>query len=175
MSLDVDERLRPGEGPLPYLERIVSDKLAAATPHVVGVGAVLVADTSVILDDVALGKPADDEEARAMLTALAGREHEVWTRFAIATGADPTRPVHAETVRTRVFFRALDASEIHAYAATGEGLDKAGAYAIQGIGSFAVARIEGSYSNVVGLPACEVILALRRAGLLGRFPRPTIA
>ena len=175
VSLDVDERLRPGEGPLPYLERIVSDKLAAATPHAVGVGAVLVADTSVILDDVALGKPADDDEARAMLTALAGREHEVWTRFAIAAGADPARPVHAETVRTRVFFRALDASEIQAYAATGEGLDKAGAYAIQGIGSFIVERIEGSYSNVVGLPACEVILALRRAGLLGRFPRPPIA
>ncbi|MDI1482191.1 Maf family protein [Polyangium sp. y55x31] len=175
VSLDIDERLRPGEGPGPYLERIVADKLAAATPHAVGVGAVLVADTSVILGETALGKPADDAEARAMLTSLAGREHEVWTRFAIASGADPTRPIHAETVRTRVFFRALDADEIKAYAATGEGLDKAGAYAIQGIGSFAVARIEGSYSNVVGLPACEVIAALRGAGLLGRFPRPPVA
>jgi septum formation protein len=175
VSLDVDERLRTGEGPATYLERVVSDKLAAATPHAVSVGAVLVADTSVILDETALGKPADEAEARRMLTALAGREHEVWTRFAIASGVDPTRPVHAETVRTRVFFRALDAAEIQAYAATGEGFDKAGAYAIQGIGSFAVERIEGSYSNVVGLPACEVVLALRRSGLLGRFPRLPIA
>jgi septum formation protein len=94
----------------------------------------------------------------------------VWTRFAIASGADPAHAAYAETVRTRVVFRALSDDEIARYAATREGLDKAGAYAIQGIGSFAVAGIEGSYSNVVGLPACEVIAALLRAGLLAAFP-----
>jgi len=171
VSVDVDERVLPGEAPAAYLERIVSDKLGAASLRARGVGAVLVADTSVILGDRALGKPSDEAEARDMLRSLSGREHEVWTRFALASGADPARAVHAETVRTRVFFRALDDAEIDGYAATGEGLDKAGAYAIQGIGSFAVERIEGSYSNVVGLPACEVVVALRRAGLLGRFPR----
>jgi septum formation protein len=171
VSLDVDERGLEGERPEDYLTRIAAAKLAAAVPHAAGAGGVLVADTSVILGDTALGKPADEAEAREMLWALSGREHEVWTRFAIARPEDPARAAHAETVRTRVVFRALGEDEIAAYAATGEGLDKAGAYAIQGVGAFAVARIEGSYSNVVGLPACEVIAALKGAGLLGRFPR----
>jgi septum formation protein len=171
VSLDVDERMRTGETAADYLERITLDKLAHAAPHATGCGAVLVADTSVILDGAVLGKPTGLEDARAMIAALSGRDHEVWTRFAIASGADPRALLHAETVSTRVTFRALDQDEIAAYVATGEGLDKAGAYAIQGIGAFGVSRIEGSYSNVVGLPACEVIVALRRVGLLGRFPR----
>jgi septum formation protein len=99
---------------------------------------------------------------------LAGITHEVWTRFAIgASGAT----LHAETVRTQVTFRDLDDDEIARYAASGEGRDKAGAYAVQGLGAFMVARIDGSYANVVGLPACEVIVALRTLGLLGPFPR----
>lgn len=184
---DVDESVRPRELAEAYLERVVADKLAAVTrlPDVRGAGAVLVADTSVIVDGTPIGKPSDEADARAMLRRLAGRAHEVWTRFAVggATPAgDPERSsrapgalaiggaLAAETVRTRVWFRDLDEDEIAGYAATGEGLDKAGAYAIQGIGAFAVARIEGSYSNVVGLPACEVVVALRRAGLLGPFP-----
>ena len=171
VSLDVDERMRAAESAEDYLVRIASDKLAHAASHAAGCGALLVADTSVILDGKVLGKPAGRDEARAMIAALSGRDHEVWTRFAIASGTTPKVPAHAETVRTRVTFRALDEDEISAYADTGEGLDKAGAYAIQGIGAFAVARIEGSYSNVVGLPACEVIAALRRLGLLERFPR----
>jgi septum formation protein len=122
-----------------------------------------------------LGKPSGRDEARAMIAELSGRDHEVWTRFAISSGDDSGAALHAETVRTRVTFRALDEIEIAAYADTGEGLDKAGAYAIQGIGGFAVARIDGSYSNVVGLPACEVIVALRRLGLLGRFPRARLS
>jgi len=78
--------------------------------------------------------------------------------------------LHAETVTTKVEFRRLDAEEIRRYVATGEGADKAGGYAIQGIGSFAVRRVEGSYTNVVGLPVCEVVLALQRLGFLGDFP-----
>jgi len=171
VSLDVDERTRESESADDYLVRIASDKLARAAHHAAGHGAVLVADTSVIVDGRILGKPAGRDEARAMITHLSGRDHDVWTRFAIASGDAPDALLHAETVRTRVTFRVLDDDEIAAYADTGEGLDKAGAYAIQGIGAFAVARIEGSYSNVVGLPACEVIAALRNLKLLGRFPR----
>ena len=107
-----------------------------------------------------------------MLRQLSGRDHEVWTRYAIAAPDAPARAMRVETVVTRVTFRALADTEIDGYAATREGLDKAGAYAIQGIGAFAVAEIDGSYSNVVGLPACEVVLALRGAGLLARFPLP---
>lgn len=171
VSLDVDETRRASESADDYLVRITLDKLTHAGPHATGCGGVLVADTSVILDGRVLGKPGDHNEARAMITELSGREHEVWTRFAVAAGDAPSVALHAETVRTRVTFRALDPDEIKAYVETNEGLDKAGSYAIQGIGGFAVARIKGSYSNVVGLPACEVIAALRKVGLLGRFPR----
>ncbi|WP_437322084.1 Maf family protein [Sorangium sp. So ce385] len=180
-AAEVDEAGRPGEGAAAYLERVTLAKLAAARrlQQAVGAGAILVADTSVILGDSILGKPRDEGDARAMLRALSGREHQVWTRFAIAgaeaelaPAATPGRAeaLHAETVVTRVRFRKLDDDEVASYAATGEGLDKAGAYAIQGIGAFAVAGIEGSYSNVVGLPACEVVAALRAVGLLARFP-----
>ncbi|WP_437596686.1 Maf family protein [Sorangium sp. So ce590] len=181
-AAEVDEAGRPGEGAMAYLERVTLAKLAAAQRlhQAAGTGGILVADTSVILEDSILGKPRDEADARAMLRALSGREHQVWTRFAIAGGGHvdlapagvPGRAaaLHAETVVTRVRFRALDDDEVASYAATGEGLDKAGAYAIQGVGAFAVARIDGSYSNVVGLPACEVVAALRAAGLLARFP-----
>jgi septum formation protein len=170
----VDETPLPAEDPLGYLTRIAAAKLAAVArlPEAAVAGAVLVADTTVILDARPLGKPAGEAEARAMLRALAGRAHHVSTCFALSGPGDPGCALHTETVTSRVVFRDLDDDEIAAYAATGEGLDKAGAYAIQGIGAFAVARVEGSYSNVVGLPACEVVSALRRAGLLARFPLP---
>lgn len=168
----VDESVLDGEAALPYLARVAALKLAAtgARPEAKVAGAILVADTTVILDGRILGKPADEAEARAMLRALAGRAHQVSTRFAIAGPDAPTRALHEETVSTEVVFRALDDAEIEGYAATGEGLDKAGAYAVQGLGSFAVARLHGSYANVVGLPACEVVSALRRLGLLAGFP-----
>jgi septum formation protein len=171
---EADETGRPGETPDAYIERITAAKLSAvaASGAAVGAGAILVADTVVVCDGRALGKPADQADARAMLRALEGKDHHVWTRFAIASPADPFLALEARTVRTRVTFRPLSEAEIADYAATGEGMDKAGAYAIQGIGAFAVAGIEGSYSNVVGLPACEVIAALRGTGLLGRFPLP---
>jgi septum formation protein len=171
-SAEIDETPRPGEPPLDYLARVTLDKLAAVArlPEAARAGALLVADTTVILDDRPLGKPRDEADARAMLRALSGRAHRVCTGFAISDGAEPARALHRETVTSRVVFRVLGEDEIEGYAATGEGLDKAGAYAIQGIGAFAVARVEGSYSNVVGLPACEVVSALRAAGLLARFP-----
>jgi nucleoside triphosphate pyrophosphatase len=173
VSADVDERVLPAERPAFYLERVVADKYrAAGIPRRDGGGsALLVADTIVLLDGEILGKPASRQDAERMLGSLSGRSHEVWTRFAVGHPSGETgRILHAETVSSIVSFRRLAAEEIRGYAASGEGMDKAGAYAVQGLGSFAVARVEGSYSNVVGLPVCEVVAALGRTGLLGRFP-----
>jgi septum formation protein len=172
--VDVDETPREEEASTSYMDRIVAAKLAAlaARPEAKSAGALLVADTSVILDGQILGKPTDTNDARRMLRALSGRDHEVWTRYAIATPDKPSHAARAETVVTTVRFRPLADGEIDAYAETGEGRDKAGAYAIQGIGAFAVQEIEGSASNVIGLPVCEVVLALRLLGVLGRFPLP---
>jgi septum formation protein len=171
-AADVDESLLAGENARDYVARIVLAKLAAVgslrfDPRA---GGVLVADTSVVVDDFVLQKPADEADARTMLRLLSGRAHEVLTAFALAEPRHPGVAVHTETVASRVVFRALDDDEIARYAATGEGRDKAGGYAIQGIGAFAVARIEGSYSTIVGLPACELIAALRACGLIERFP-----
>jgi septum formation protein len=101
-----------------------------------------------------------------MIARLAGRTHEVQTRFAIAT-CDDGAPLHAQTVTTHVTFRSLNSNAVRTYAESGEGLDKAGAYAVQGLGAALVSRIDGSYTNVVGLPACEVILALESLRLIG--------
>lgn len=167
-----DESTRPYEGAAAYLERVVRAKLLAVTQALPDLSsrasAVLVADTSVIDDGAILGKPADVDEAEAMIARLAGRTHEVWTRFAIGAAVPASRveaPLHEQTVITRVTFRALTAARIRAYAESGEGMDKAGGYAVQGLGAGLVARIEGSYTNVVGLPACEVLVALEESGL----------
>ncbi|MDD9945576.1 MAG: Maf family protein [Myxococcales bacterium] len=140
-----------------------AEAVAEALPR----ACVLGADTIVVCDGKVLGKPCDDGEARRMITALAGHTHEVVTAVALkgaATGA------LVET--TSVTFRALSPAEVDGYVATGEGRDKAGAYGVQGIGAGLVTRIEGSYSNVVGLPAAETLLLLRRAGVLSAWPSP---
>lgn len=168
---DADESVRDGEGAEAYLERIVLAKLGAVRAKVNASAtanlnaAILVADTSVVIDGAILGKPADDTEGFAMIARLRGRTHDVHTRFAIAEAASGV-VLHAETVTTRVSFRAIDDEEARAYAASGQGRDKAGGYAVQGAATF-VKGISGSYSNVVGLPACEVVLALRGLGILG--------
>ncbi len=172
-AADLDETPVAGEAPDAYLARIVAAKLSAVAASGSAAkpwAALLVADTVVIIDGSILGKPDSDEEARAMLAHLAGSRHEVSTRYAIAAESAPATTVAERTVRTRVWFRKLSAAEIERYVQTGEGRDKAGAYAIQGIGSFLVERIEGSYSNVVGLPICEVILDLQAQGLLAAVP-----
>jgi septum formation protein len=123
-----------------------------------------VADTTVVAPDGAiLGKPADDDEAAAMILRLAGATHEVSTRFALAPRSDGAVAV-ARTVTTRVTLRPVTRAEALAYAATGEGRDKAGAYAVQGRASMFIERLEGSYTAVVGLPLCEVTEALRALG-----------
>lgn len=182
-AVDVDESVIAGESAEEYATRIIASKLAAASKPFVkstplgrgdtlqginiasAAGAVLVADTTVIDDGGILGKPTGIEDAERMIARLAGRTHEVWTRFAIGAPESPARALHEETVKTSVTFRSLTAELVRSYVASREGLDKAGAYAIQGRGAGIVARIEGSYTNVVGLPACEVLVALERLGL----------
>lgn len=159
---EADEALRDGESPAEYLVRVALAKLEAvrAVPlH--GAAAVLVADTIVVAPDGGiLGKPRDDDDARAMIERLANATHDVSTRFLLAEPG--WRAVaHAQTVTTRVTFRAVETAEAAAYAATGEGRDKAGAYAVQGRAAVFIERIDGSYTNVVGLPLCEVVGALR--------------
>ena len=167
---DADESVHPGELAGAYLERVALAKLDAVRAKLLAASdapsaiAILVADTSVIVDGAILGKPRDDDDGLAMIERLAGRTHEVHTRFALAPVAG-TEVLHAETVITRVTFRALLDGEARAYVASGEGRDKAGGYAVQGLGASFTQRIDGSYTNVVGLPACEVFVALRRHGL----------
>jgi septum formation protein len=167
---DVDESTSSGESPEHYLERIVERKRVAVLGLLreAAAGAVLVADTSVVLGGEILGKPANVADAARMLGRLCGREHRVLTRYALSFAGGQI--VAAKTVTSRVWLRRATEREIDGYARTGEGLDKAGSYAVQGIGSFLVERIDGSYSNVVGLPLCEVVLDLRDAGLLEQFP-----
>lgn len=129
---------------------------------------VLGADTLVVVGGRILGKPASDDDAVAMLMALGGRGHVVITAVALRRAGD----AYASdlSVRTRVVFREFDAETARRYVATGEGRDKAGAYAAQGIGAGLVRAVEGSYSNVVGLPAVETIELLTQAGVLERWP-----
>ena len=129
---------------------------------------VLGADTIVVVRGRILGKPANDGEAVGMLMALAGKSHEVITAVALRrAGADHASGV---AVKTRVAFRAFDAEAARRYVASGEGRDKAGSYAAQGLGAGLLRAIEGSYSNVVGLPAAETIELLTHAGVLESWP-----
>jgi septum formation protein len=166
----VDERIATNETPLAYVERIVGDKLGAVAKAARELprAALLVADTNVVLDGEVLGKPEDTADAVRLLSRLTGREHRVHTRYAIAAPDGELRA--ARTVTSDVALRSASAREIADYARTGEGLDKAGGYAVQGIGAFLIERIQGSYSNVVGLPACEVVVDLRACGFLESFP-----
>jgi septum formation protein len=164
---EVDEAILPHESAQTYLVRITRSKLHAVlgvVPAASRAQAILVADTTVVERGAILGKPTDTGEAERMVARLAGRVHEVKTRFAVASREGDL--LHEETVTTRVTFRALTARQVRAYAESGEGLDKAGGYAVQGLGAAMVSRIDGSYTNVVGLPACEVVVALTSLGFL---------
>ena len=129
---------------------------------------VLAADTVVVIDGLVLGKPVDFDDAKRMLRLLSGRSHEVITAVALMSTPQgrPDALIDARIESTVVEFAPLDTAEIDWYVATGEPSDKAGAYAIQGLASRFVTRIEGSYSNVVGLPMSLVYAMCRRAGIL---------
>lgn len=161
----VDESVRDGEAPRDYVVRLAREKAAAAAAHRPD-AIVIAADTAVVLDGEIYGKPADAADFRRMMAALGGRCHEVYTGVGIAHGG---RTAVATSV-SRVCLRALSAEETERYWATGEPRDKAGGYAIQGIGSMFVTELHGSYSGVVGLPLCETAELLADAGvnLLGR-------
>jgi septum formation protein len=153
-----DEAVLPGEAPRDYVLRVARDKARAVQGDVV-----LAADTAVVLGGEVLGKPADAGDARRMLRALSGTTHDVLTAVVVRRAA--IRLELDALVATRVRFAALSPGEVDWYVATGEPLDKAGAYAIQGAGGAFVLAVEGSVSNVVGLPLAETAALLARAGL----------
>jgi septum formation protein len=166
IATDVDERVRDGESPAQYVRRLAADKSAAAMAAALEGRAAdvaqtfspaesifLGADTTVVVDSDILGKPRDDDEVAAMLRRLSGRWHEVLTGFSLRCGAAEAGRVET----TRVLFASLSPADIDWYVDSGEGRDKAGAYAIQGRAARFIPRIEGSYSNVVGLPISSVV------------------
>jgi septum formation protein len=166
---ELDEQPLPDEDASTLVRRLALAKAtasAAAAPAGVD-EVVLAADTEVAVDDRALGKPADLDAAVAMLTALAGRTHAVRTGLAVRRGAH----VVADEVVTTVTFRPLTAAEIDWYVATGEPWGKAGAYALQGVGAVLVERIDGSDTNVIGLPLPATVALLRQVGFdpIGRL------
>lgn len=159
---DIDESPEPAEDPARYVERLArakADAVAATLGHPHPV--VLAADTTVTLAGHILGKPADAAEAGVMLRALSGRTHLVHTGVAVVG----PRGTASSVTTTEVTFRALGRDEIAAYVATGDPLDKAGAYGIQGEAGRFVADLRGSASNVVGLPAAQTMALLADAGL----------
>jgi septum formation protein len=160
-SAEIDEAPRPGESPETYVVRVAREKADAVICRKPG-NPVLAADTTVVSNGRILGKPANREEARTMLKRLSGRVHEVLT--GVALRAEDQEWTGLE--RTRVHFLPLSAEEITWYIDSGEPEGKAGAYAIQGLASRFIDRIEGSYSNVVGLPVSTVCGLLRRARVL---------
>ncbi len=156
--VDIDETPLPGESAEAMVLRLATAKVEAADE---GASLVLGADTAVVVDDRILGKPVDEADCVAMLDMLSGRGHRVVTGVALHTAAGTSTAVSV----TDVYFREIRRDEAHAYWQSGEPCDKAGAYAIQGLGGAFVTRIDGSYSGVVGLPVFETLELLAAAGL----------
>jgi septum formation protein len=166
MPADLDERPLPGEVPVATALRLAREKAERATARLAGPAAfVVAADTVVAVDGLALGQPADAADAARMLGRLSGRTHDVHTAF-VVTAPDGRRVERVVTTRVRV--KPLSAAEIAGYIGTGEPFGKAGAYAIQGVGAFMIEGVEGSVTNVIGLPLVEVLAALAELG----GPRP---
>ncbi len=157
---NTDEAVRPGEAPRDYVLRVAREKARAVEGAIV-----LAADTAVVLRGEVLGKPAGAEDARRMLRALSGTVHEVLTGVCVRRATEALAIELDAVVSTEVRFAALSPAAVDWYVGTGEPLDKAGAYAIQGAGGAFVVRVDGSVSNVVGLPLAETADLLRRAGL----------
>ncbi|MBU2014496.1 MAG: septum formation inhibitor Maf [Gammaproteobacteria bacterium] len=166
VSVSVDETPSPTESPEAYVERVARDKALAGLVSLGNRdGCVLGADTSVVLDQHILGKPADRADGLAMLAALSGRTHRVMTAVALASRS----ACEVRVVISEVTFRTIDEAEAERYWDSGEPADKAGGYAIQGWGAVFVSQLHGSYSAVVGLPLCETAQLIDAFG----FPRWT--
>jgi septum formation protein len=159
-----DESTVPASDPDDYVRSLAQGK-AKAVAGMHPRSWIIGADTIVASGGRLLGKPGSPEDAHGMLVQLSGRTHQVYTGFCIYHHGNHRHFTHA--VRTDVTFKELSPQEIAWYIRTGEPFDKAGAYAIQGMGTFLVRRINGSYSNVVGLPVCEVVEILIREGIMG--------
>lgn len=151
----IDETIRPGELPEAYVTRLADEKSRVPSQDEI----VVAADTSVVLDGEILGKPIDEDDARLMLSKMSGRKHEVLTGFAVRKGDK----LSVAVIKTAVTFRKLSRQEIDAYLLTKEPFDKAGSYGIQAHGASLIDTIEGSFTNVIGLPLKEVIEAIRHA------------
>ena len=162
---DVTEAIMPGEAPLDYVARVAREKAAFAADLIqkrrMPQRAVLAADTTVTIDGIILGKPANNAEAVAMLNQLSGRSHQVMTAVAVHYHDLALQVTQVSDVR----FGQLSAASIQAYCATQEPYDKAGGYGIQGLASLFVEHIEGSHSGIMGLPLYETAQLLRQAGL----------
>ncbi len=173
LAVDLDERVKPGETPAVYVARLAREKSAAALQRIAARAqtcsgperaalhdvVVLGADTTVVVDGRILGKPESDDESGSMLRKLSGRRHDVLTGISLRTSAGEWG--HIET--TGVYMSDLSEDDIAWYVESGEGRDKAGGYAVQGLASRFIPRIDGSYANVVGLPVAAVASLLREA------------
>jgi len=166
---DTAEAAQAGETPQEYALRVAGEKALDIARRHPGVW-ILGADTIVEIAGEVLGKPQDTTDGRRMLRLLSSRTHQVMTAFILLDGEGHVRA--RQVVTSRVTFKPLSDVQIHAYLATGEPFDKAGAYAVQGLGASLVERVEGSYTNVVGLPMDEVQAALHTAGLLNHQEAP---
>jgi septum formation protein len=161
---NIDESMRPRETPPRHARRLAREKASTvAKRHPDSI--IVAADTIVVVNRKVLGKPADVADARRMLSMLSGREHTVITAVAVARGS----VLRSAVEEVRVRFRRLRPDEIDAYIATGEPMDKAGAYGIQGFGATIVERVEGDYFAVMGLPLARLVSLLRAVGARYRF------
>ena len=160
---DVEELPRDGEAPVVHAQRLAEEK-ASDVSKKYPASWILGADTIVVIDGLVLGKPNSEAEAVRMLSTLAGRTHVVFTGYAILNSRFPEKKT-VSCARSEVFIRELSQEEIAAYVQTREPMDKAGAYAIQGVGAAIVENVCGSYTNVVGLPLCEVTRDFKKLGI----------
>jgi septum formation protein len=161
---NLDESMRPRETPRRHAERLARDKASAVAirdPDLITIAA----DTIVVINRKVLGKPVDKEDAARMLAMLSGREHTVITAVAVSRG----KKLRSAIEEVKVKFRRLREEEIEAYIATGEPMDKAGAYGIQGFGATIVERVEGDYFAVMGLPLVRLIGLMREVGVVYQF------
>jgi septum formation protein len=161
---NIDETMRPDEVPRRHAERLAREKASAIAmrdPDLITIGA----DTIVVVDGNVLGKPVDKEDAARMLGMLSGREHTVITAVAVSRG----KKLRSSVEEVQVTFRSLGKDEIDAYIATGEPMDKAGAYGIQGYGATIVERVEGDYFAVMGLPLVRLVGLMRDVGVIYQF------
>ncbi len=162
---DIDESIQPGEGAGEYVCRMAREKALEVHRRDGVTVAVLGADTAVVVNGRIFGKPVDREDAIRMLEHLSGRTHEVWSAVVLVS---PEGGLRERLNITRVTFSALDRAWIESYCDSGEPMDKAGAYGVQGIAAQKISHIEGSYSGVMGLPLYETAEILQAAGVLNK-------